>query len=83
MTIHLKDHVTRSKARIIGRTSRTNALDCNPLHLRRNMQLLPHLRSQLRHGQPKLRFLRCRTIAIARNLGLFVELANLHLDRLL
>ena len=45
MAIHFKNHVTRSKARIIGRATRANALNRNPLHLRRNMQLLPHIRS--------------------------------------
>ena len=58
LAIHLKNHVSRSKTRILRRTSRTNALHRNAIHVRRNMQLLPHIRRKLSNRQTQLALLR-------------------------
>ena len=60
LAIHFQDHISRSKARIISRARRTNALHCHAVHLRRNVQLLPDVGSQFSNRQAELALLRAR-----------------------
>src|SRR6266566_2788130 len=82
LAVHFENHVSRSKPRILRRTRGTNALHRHAVHLRRNMQLLPHIRSQLSDSQSQLALLRTRCVAIARDLSILLVLADLYIDRL-
>ncbi len=82
LAVDLENYISLSQARILRRASRTNALHGNAIHVRRNMQLLPHIRSKLSDCQPQLALLRSRSSAIARNFCILVILADLHAQRL-
>src|SRR5580704_12024623 len=75
LTVHFENHVARSKTRILRGTRWTNALHSHAIYLRWNMQLLPHIRSQLSDSQSQLALLRSCCVAIAGDLSIFLVLA--------
>ena len=58
LAVHFENHIPRRQPRILSRARRPNALHRRAIHLRRNMQLLPDIRSQLRNRQSQLALLR-------------------------
>ena len=84
VTIHFQDHVPRRQPSIFRRASRANALNRRAIHLVRNIELLPDVRSDRRNRQTQFALLR-RTAAafVVSNFRLGMELTNLNRQRLL
>src|ERR1700759_4898775 len=52
--VYLHDNVTGLEAGVLGRAARAHALDRRTLHVIRQIELLAHIRRDVRHGETKL-----------------------------